>query len=591
MSPSSPIAITRQHVVVVMVDIVESVALMQADFEDVVLRWLQLVARFRSGPIAENSGRLVKSLGDGLLLTFDHTESALRAAFGIQALVPTANAGVPAERMLAVRVALHECDVIADDLDVYGPGVNLTARLMTLARPGEVVLSELARDRIEDPFMAQFTDLGPCYLKHIELPVRAFTARRHSDQAPLPRTLIATEKLRPTIAVLRFEVSSSDAEQQSWGALLADELTRMLSQQSLCGVVSRLSTQPLVASLAPDWEILAQRLGVRYLVGGRCVPGRHQTRVDYTLWLRGEGPLLRDTFDVAFDELRDADSERINSWVGRISAALVGTELRRAGGLKLPALADYTLLFAGVSMMHKTSPQLVHRAGETLELLSERNPRAAEPRAWLAKLHVLRMANGVAADPAAEAQRAHAQIRRALSEDPEHALALTVDGLVHSFLDRDLPAARACYEKALRINRNESLAWLFLSSVHAHAGDGDSAMQCIDEARSLSPVDPLKHFFDGFTAWSLLAARRYDEALTFARLALSANSSHRPSYFTLTMAQQLSGDSVSARQTATQVLALVPSFTVQGYLNAFPGGINAHARQLAQALRDAGLPG
>jgi adenylate cyclase len=573
-----------------MVDIVESVALMQTEFEDVVLRWLQLVARIRTGPLKAYGGRVVKSMGDGLLLTFDRTEQALRAAFDIQALVPTVNTGVMAERMLLLRVAVHEADVIVDDLDIYGPGVNLTARLMSLARPGEIVLSDLARDRVDDPFLAQFTDLGPCYLKHIELPVRAFTAQPMAGQAPIPRAPLLSGHLRPTIAVLNFAVHSADADQQSWGALLADELTRMLSQQSLCGVVSRLSTQALAAEM-PDWEALSLRLGVRYLVGGRCVPGTHGTQVECTLWLRGEGVLLQDCFTVAFDELCDPDSERINKWVGRISAAVVGTELRRAGGLQLPALADFTLLFAGVTMMHKTSQQLMHRAGETLELLCERHPRAAEPRAWLAKLHVLRMANGMAADPAAEAKRAHAQIRRALSEEPNHALALTVDGLVHLFLDRDLPAARACYEQALKINRNESLAWLFLSSVYAHAGDGDAAMQCIGEARSLSPVDPLKHFFDGFTAWSLMAAQRYDEALTYARLALSANSSHRPSYFTLTMAQQLTGDKVAARQTAAQVLGLVPSFTVQGYLNAFPGGINAHAQRLAQALRDAGLPG
>lgn len=574
-----------------MADIVESVALMQTEHEEVILRWVRLVARLRAGPLARHGGRLVKSLGDGLLMTFERTDSALRAAFEIQALVPPVNVGVAAERALALRLAVHEAEVMVDDLDIYGPGVNLTARLLTLASPGEVVMSDLARDRIEDPLLARFTDLGPCFLKHIDMPVRAFTAHPPLGKHPATRTALQAAGIRPTIAVLNFVVNSSQAEQQSWGPLLADELTRMLSQQSLCGVVSRLSTQCLGVADTPDWDALADFLGARYLVAGSCEPGERSTRLTSTLWLRGEGIVLRDGFSVDFAEFADPDSEKINAWVGRISSAVLGVELRRAGGLKLPALADFTLLFAGVSMMHKTSPALVRRAGETLELLSERRPRAAEPRAWLAKLHVLRMANGVAADAAAEAQRAHAQIRRALSEEPRHALALTVDGLVHAFLDRDLAAARASYEQALAINRNESLAWLFLSSVHAHAGDGVAAMQCIDEARCLSPVDPLKHFFDGFTAWSLLAAQRYDEALVFARLALSANSSHRPSYFTLTMALQLAGDQVAARQVAAQVLALVPSFTVQAYLKAFPGGINAHAERLGQALREAGLPG
>lgn len=575
-----------------MIDLVESVALMQTDFEDVVLRWQQLVSALRAGPLRLHSGRLVKSLGDGLLLTFGQVPAALQAAFAIQQLVPLVNAGAAPDRALRLRVAVHEAEVIVGEFDIYGPGVNLSARLMALARPGEVVVSDLARDRIDDPFMARFTDLGPCYLKHIDEPVRAFIA--HPMAGPgrpeAPAAMPPPSGLRATIAVLNFPVDSVDAVQQSWGALLADELTRMLSQQSLCGVVSRLSAQTLNAD-APDWDALGRHLGARYVVGGRCIPGRRGTRVTYRLWLVGTGSVLEDSFNVCFADFRDTDSEPINRWIGRISAAVMGTELRRAGGLQLPALADYTLLYAGVSMMHKTSAQLVQQASDSLALLCERRPRVAEPRAWLAKLHVLRMSNGVSVDAAAEARQAHAHIRRALSEEPTHSLAHTIDGLVHLFLDHDLDAARVCYERALQINRNESLAWLFLSSVHAHGGDGEDAMQCIHEARSLSPADPLTHFFDGFTAWALLSAQRYDEALGFARRALSAHSSHRPSYFTLTMAQQLAGDNVGARQTAAQVLGLVPNFTVQAYLKGFPGGANAHAHGLARALRDAGLPG
>lgn len=585
-------AVSRCHVVVMMVDIVESVALMQTDFEEVVLRWLRLVAGVRQGPLKAHGGRLVKSLGDGLLLTFERTDAALRAAFDTLALVQEVNEGVPLGRRLALRVAVHEAEVIMDDLDVYGPGVNLTARLMTLARPGEVVLSELARDRIDDPFLASFTDLGPCFLKHIESPVRAFTAvpapgvkATAADSQPS----LTAGAVRPTIAVLTFAVDGGETSQSGWGALLADELTRLMQQQSLCGVVSRLSAQSLPVGQT-DLEAQARQLGARYIVAGVCTPGRSNTTVACTLWLSGVGVVMEDKFSVDFAEMRDPDSDTINRWVGRVSAAVVGTELRRAGGLRLSALEDYTLLFAGVSLMHKNSAQLVQQAGDTLGVLCERHPRVAEPRAWLAKLHVLRMANGVAADAAAEAQRAHAHIRRALSEEPTHSLALTVDGLVHLFLDRDLVAARQCYEQALRFNRNESLAWLFLSSVHAHAGEGEAAMACVHEARSLSPVDPLTHFFDGFTAWSLLSAQRYNEALHYARRALSANSSHRPSYFTLTMAQQLAGDTVAARETAAQVLSLVPNFTIQGYLKGYPGGANAHAHRMAQALLDAGLP-
>ena len=418
--------------------------------------------------------------------------------------------------------------------------------------------------------------------------MRAFIAQPVAADSPAPAALRPPSGLRATIAVLNFAVDSLDAAQQTWGALLADELTRMLSQQSLCGVVSRLSAPTLGPT--PDWHDLARHLGARCVVGGRCSPGRHGSRVTYRLRLAGTGTVLEDSFNLRLADIGDVHSEPINRWIGRISAAVIGTELRRAGGLQLPALADFTLLFAGVSMMHKTSAQFVQQASTSLSLLCERHPRVAEPRAWLAKLQVLRIPNGVSVNAAAEAQQAHAHIRHALSDEPAHSLALTISGLVHLFLDHDLNAARKCCEQALQLNCNESLAWLFLSSVHAHGGDGTAAMQCIHQSRSLSPADPLAHYFDGFTAWALLFAQRYDEALWYARRALSAHSSHRPSYFTLAMAQQLAGDNVGARQTAVQWLWSAPYFPAQKRFKGFLAGANTRAQKLTHAPRKAGLP-
>lgn len=574
-------------VTVVFVDIVESVSLMQHEFEDVVVRWQELVRRVRA-MLPELRGRLVKSLGDGLLLTFEATPEALRCAFAVQDAIEDLNRSAPPERAIQLRVAVHRADVLVDDLDIYGPGVNLAARLLTLARPGQVVVSDEARDELDDPFAVAFDDLGPCYLKHLDEPVRAFIARLPTspDRRPACRPP-GTDTLRPRIAVLTFR--EDRGVEAGWGALLADELTRLLTQQSLCAVVSRLSTA-LLSSDGDSLALQAERLQATYLVAGHCRAAGGRVDVHTVLWLQGAGAITMHDFNLSFDELRDPDANRINRWVSEISQALLGVELRRASGLALPSLADFTLLFAGVAMMHKTSGVMVQRAGETLEQLVDRHPRAAEPRAWLAKWHVLRMANGLVTDGPAEGRRARAHIERALGEQPQHALAHTVGGLVHLFLERDIDTARRCYQTALAINPNESLAWLFLSSVHAHAGDGGQAMSCIDHARALSPVDPLTHFFDGFTAWSLLAAGRYNEAETYARRALAANRMHRPSYFTLVMAQQLSGRSVEARETAQAVLALVPNFSVAGYLKGFPGGANEHAEQLGRALRNAGLP-
>ncbi|MBX3638032.1 MAG: hypothetical protein KF683_21890, partial [Rubrivivax sp.] len=578
-APVPPKALALANVAVVVIDLVESVVLMQHDFQEVVARWRHLVAVVRQDVLPRHGGRLVKSLGDGLLLTFDKVPDALQAAFEVLELLPALNNDVSVDREFALRVAIHEADVLADELDIYGPGVNLAARLVPLARPNGVVLSSLARDAVSDPFFADFEDLGPNYLKHIDEPVRAFLAAPARSMA---RPIVPQRRSPATqsaIAVLDFEIEGPSTEAPVWGILLADELTRMLSRQSICGVVSRLSARA-VGSGAIDVSVQAARLGAGFIVTGRGRVEGAGVSLDYAVSPAGVGPILRGTVRVRSEELGDADSESLNRWVAAVSAAVTGVELQRVQGLQLNALADYTLLVSGVSLMHRTSPEHVARASQTLELLVERHPRAAEARAWLAKCHVLRMANGLSSAPTSEAQRAHMHIRRALEQDPRHALALCVDGLVHLFLDRDVQAAQRRYLQALEANAHEPLAWLFLSSVHAHAGEGAKAMDCVTRARALSPVDPLTHFFDGFTAWSLLAAGQFGEARRFALRAMSANASHRPTYLTLTMAQQLDGDILGARRTAETALALMPDFSVRSYLARFPGGPNAHAERL-----------
>ena len=140
--------------------------------------------------------------------------------------------------------------------------------------------------------------------------MRAFIAQPVAADSPAPAALRPPSGLRATIAVLNFAVDSLDAAQQTWGALLADELTRMLSQQSLCGVVSRLSAPTLGPT--PDWHDLARHLGARCVVGGRCSPGRHGSRVTCRLRLAGTGTVLEDSFNLRLADFGDVHSEPIN---------------------------------------------------------------------------------------------------------------------------------------------------------------------------------------------------------------------------------------------------------------------------------------
>ena len=155
-------------------DIVESCRLYESGEAETISRWLGILGRVDSEILPATGGRVVKSLGDGVLLEFDHALSAVSAAFALHHACHRDNTGHPLERQIMLRVGIEVADVLVAHHDVFGHGVNLAARLCTLAGPGETVVSAGVRDRLTRDLDADIEDLGDCYLKHIEHPVRAY---------------------------------------------------------------------------------------------------------------------------------------------------------------------------------------------------------------------------------------------------------------------------------------------------------------------------------------------------------------------------------------------------------------------------------
>jgi len=172
--PMSGLPLPRVRRAVLIVDLVESVRLMQAHEDAVILRWQAFLHGARTDVLPRHAGRLVKSLGDGLLMVFTQVAQASACAFDLLGLMARGNRDQPIFEPLFLRAGLHVCDLVDTELDVFGQGVNLSARLAGLARPGELVVSADARDRLVPGLDGELQDLGECFLKHLEQPVRAF---------------------------------------------------------------------------------------------------------------------------------------------------------------------------------------------------------------------------------------------------------------------------------------------------------------------------------------------------------------------------------------------------------------------------------
>ncbi|MFZ2649075.1 MAG: adenylate/guanylate cyclase domain-containing protein [Burkholderiaceae bacterium] len=574
---------------VVVVDVVESVRLMEQNEEDTVHRWQVFVGEAVSRLVPRYAGRLVKSLGDGLMLEFEAVLPAVECAIAMQTAMAKANQGRPADRCMRLRIGAHIADVIVDQHDIYGSGVNLAARLTTLAGPGEIVVSADVRDRLTPDLDAEVEDLGDCHVKHMSRPVRAYRVGAPGVDPVIQHRNTAASEL-PVIAVIPLTVVASEPSADYFGDIIADDIIGALSTSVNWRVISRLSSAAL-RDRKVEPTALRDHLNASYVVSGTCRVASSRIRASVELAdVRTEMVVWAGTVSDSVSALMAPNGEYTAPIVEQVGAAIFAHELQRARTRPMPTLESYTLLFAAIALMHRLSMRDFERSRGMLQHLVERHPHSPAPRIWMAKWHVMKVAQGWSAHREEEAQLAQAWVRGGLEMQPDHSVGLAIEGLVSGYLFRDLDTAGKRYETALAANPNESLAWLFASARHAYEDRGVEAIASAETALSLSPLDPMRYYYLSFAAHAALAAGQYVEAIDLARRSIKANCTHAPTFRSMTIAQVLSGQVHEARASAGRLLALEPTFTLREFRAQYPGAHSKHARSYFDALKQAGLP-
>jgi len=574
---------------VLIVDIVESVRLIEQDEEGAISRWLSFVEHVETHLLPALGGRLVKHLGDGMLLEFRDVQSAVRAAFSIQHSSESENLGLPPDRQMLLRIGIEISEVIVESHDVYGHGVNLAKRLTGLAGPGEIVISAQVRDQLTPVLDADVEDLGECYLKHVQRPVRAY---RIGPPGPRPviKSGFSQWELRPTLAVIPFTPRDVGPEHHVLGEVLAEEMIRELSRSPELNVISRLSTTAFRGRDVTLAEVNA-RLSADYVLSGVYRVDRQRVRLDTELAeAKSTHIIWSQRLTEQISGILTGDQGLVGRVVADVSTAVLSRELQRARSQALPTLKSYTLLMGAIALMHRLSPNDFNEARQLLETLVERAARQAIPQAWLAKWHVLRVQQGWSEHPQQEAQLALRCTKQALDTDPDCSLALAIDGLVHTNLLKQLDVAQERYNLAIETNPNESLAWLLKGTMHAFKGDGKLAVDCTQRARKLSPLDPHRYFYDSLAATAHLAAHQYDLALDLAQRSLRANRTHTSTLRVIAIAQWQLGLKEDARKSLQELLRIEPSLTVARYLERTPAAPYSTGKEWSNALREAGLP-
>jgi class 3 adenylate cyclase/TolB-like protein len=605
--------LVQQETVVLLVDLVESVRLMREHEASTIRRWADFVRLVSTEILPRHRGVLVKSLGDGLMARFETVPDAVNAAADMHRALAEQNAGIPEDQHFQLRAGINAAMAWSDGLDIYGTGVNLAARLATLAGPGETIASATAheqlaaalatlanpgetigaasaRDELTHGVDASCEDLGNCFLKHFDNPVRAY---RIGPASPLPSLTGRRDygaAMEPTIAVIPFEARDKTPEHFDVGNLIADGVIWRLSKGTNLKVISRLSTAVFRGRLS-NVEQVSAHLGATYLLSGGYVvnAGRllvtaelSEARTDQVIWT--------DRLSGEIEDLLQPESELAHRIAQAVHVSVFDAEVEHILTQPLPTLESYSLLLGSIKLMHRSSKGEFLLTRKLLEELINRHNRIAAPRAWLGNWFILRVTRGWSEDPTREAAEALSATHAALDRDPSDALALATEGFVYCHLLKDLTTARQRCEEAVDANPSHALGWLYRGTVHAFNGEGGPAVDATRRAMELSPLDPQRYYFESLGATAELSAHQYANAETLARSSLALNRMHPSTWRVLTIALVCQGRMDEARAAMRNLRQLEPALTIEKYLARMPNGQLDTGRQWARCLEEAGLP-
>jgi adenylate cyclase len=395
-------------------------------------------------------------------------------------------------------------------------------------------------------------------------------------------------RLAPVLGIIPLD--ARDGAYPDLGELIAEESIARLSTSGVMRVISRLSTSAVKAR-GRRVDEMGLLLGAQFIASGGYLVQGDSIRVSVELAeARTQEVVWHNRFEGRLADLTAHRSELLEEICTGVAAAMAASERRKVHRCPLPTLEDFSLLLAGSTLMHRPTLGEFKRSREVLEHLIERHPETPEPRAWLAKWHVLGVTRGYVDAKDADAVPALEQTRRALDASPDCSLALAIEGFVHCHMRRDLDAAGATLRTALAVNPNEPLAWLFASVVQVFREESEQAWDSARRAIELSPLDPMRHYYEALGSAAALAANRLPEAIRMASRALETNNTHLPTLRQLAVAQVEADEIEAARRTAKSILAIDPDFTLVEYVARAPRGGERFRMRCAKALRQAGIP-
>lgn len=606
--------VARRLAAILAADVVGYSRLMGADEEGTLAALRAQRAELIDPLIASHSGRIIKTMGDGILAEFPSPVEAVRYAVEFQQGAAQSARAIPADRRIAWRIGINLGDVIAEEQDLFGEGVNIAARLEGLAEAGGICVSRGIRDQVRDRLAVSFVDLGEQQVKNIARPIRCFRleyegyAGPAASQVELPGAGAAAEP-RLSIVVLPFINLSGDSEQGYFADGLTEDITTDLSRISGSFVIS-LSTAFTYKGKPIDAKVISHELGVRYVLEGSVRRLGSQVRVGARL-IDGESGthLWAERFDHDILDLVAFQDEVTQRIAQALSIELIDAESRssRRSRPKSPDAVD--LAMQGWSLLNQ--PANKHRFHEARALLEASLGMDAQLVTSLVGLAYIFVANadyGWSDNPDPEIERAEELVNKALALEPRRGDANRIKAWILGYRNR-LHEAITAAETAIALNRNDSMAHHLLAIWELQVGRPERSRTVIEQAMRLSPRDPYHSSCLTILARAQIALGASEAALANLRTAIATNPELNFTRQFLAAAYGRMGRDKEAREAIAEFLHMDPDLmsgkseamktvikaqlelAARGfYLGTIDGRIGAFAqRALVEFQRDEGI--
>ncbi|HVH73904.1 MAG TPA: adenylate/guanylate cyclase domain-containing protein [Stellaceae bacterium] len=541
--------------------------------------------------ITEHRGRIVKTTGDGMLVEFASVVDAVRCAVDIQRQMAERNAEVPAERRIEFRVGLNVGDIIIDDKDIYGDGVNIAARLEGLAAPGGICVSRAVRDQVRDKLDFSFEDMGERQVKNITRPIRThrivLSGAADAASPAAPSAGFASQK--PTIAVLPFANMSGDAEQEYFSDGITEDIITNLSRNHAFFVISR-STSFTYKGPATDIGKVARELGVRYILEGSVRRAGNRVRITAQLIdAAGSHHLWADRYDRELADVFAVQDEIARHITGAIAPGILSAEVQHAQRKEPSQLDAWDRTVRAHWHIRRFTE---HDLAEARRLLTEAialDPTNSMALADLAFARHFEAVFGWGDGPAESHARLGEAARKAVAADASDAMAHTSLAIFDLFSGRHEEARRRL-DVALDLDPNSVFARGYLGACYAFAGNYEAACPQLDEALLLSPRGPLVAIWRLCKGWAALSAERFEEAIDFAAQAGEANPEFPDIYAVLASTNGHLGRAAAAGEALDQLMHRMPNLTASDDRLKRPFARVADRERFLEGLRKAGMP-